>query len=409
MVSSGVKIDSEDHAMQPIALALLLATAQAAPPGESIVAPTGEPEMTDLGARVLGIRTEAEYRAMLAEGGGSPILVPIRRQPEGLSPQARFGTSLMISDKMVGWILDTGEQGTFLILDANANGDLSDDARLPFTEEDGKPVARFRTTVTEEKGSYPLEWKLVIQSSPARLLVYQQTLRRGVVRAGGRDVAFGVAGISGLYGHEHNAVLFDLDGDGKLTAESYEHFRGIEKYVTLGETTYEFSVDRYGRTLTLRPLAEKTASRPSLQTGTPAPDFAFTDVDGNARRLSEYRGKLVLLDFWYAECGPCVADMPKLLEAYRSFRDRGFEIIAIDVVDEVSAIRDFAARQGASWTQVRDKEMELQKLFRVWSMPTYFLIGRDGTILAASQEIRADKEALKTLLEKHLGPKPAAR
>jgi peroxiredoxin len=390
--------------MQPLVLALILAASP--PAGEPIVAPTGEPEMTDLSGRVLLARTEKEYQAMVAEAG-NPDLVPIRRKPEGLSPEARFGSSLLIAGKMVGWILDAREKGSFLIIDANANGDLGDDASLPFMEENGKPVVWFRTTVTEGKESFPLEWKLVLTSP--RLILYNQTLRRGMVRVNGRDLAFGVVGSSGIYGHDSNSVLFDLDGDGKLNVESHEHFRGIEKYVTLGDTTYEFSVDRYGRALTLRPLAEKLPSRPSLQAGTAAPDFTFTDVDGNARRLSDYRGKLVLLDFWSTECGPCVFDTPKLVEAYRTFRDRGFEIVAIDIEDEVPAIRAFAAQHGAAWTQVLDEDMALQKLFRVWAIPTYFLLGRDGTILAASQEIRADKEALKKLLERHLSASPAAR
>jgi len=71
----------------------------------------------------------------------------------------------------------------------------------------------------------------------------------------------------------------------------------MDKYVNLAGASYEFTVDRLGRSLTLKPLAEKLPDRASLEPGSAAPEFSFTDLDGKPHRLYDYRGKVVLLDF----------------------------------------------------------------------------------------------------------------
>src|SRR5436305_22763 len=75
---------------------------------------------------------------------------------------------------------------------------------------------------------------------------------------------------------------------------------------------------------------ENPAATKSVTTGSVVPDFNFTDFAGKSRRFSEFRGRVVLLDFWASWCSPCLADIPQLRAAYQKYHASGFEIIGMD-------------------------------------------------------------------------------
>jgi peroxiredoxin len=394
----------------PAVFMLLLAGPPAVPepPGKPIVAQTGEPVLLDRGGEQWGVPLEKyrEKAEMLAKA--TSWFIPMRRPPEGLGNGALFGWNLKIDGKNVSWALDSDRR--LLIADTNANGDLTDDTPLPFRMEDGRKVARFRTDVRGKDGvSYPVEWKLVLREGPepnnVRIEINDNTIRKGTLRLGDREMLFGVRGSIGQYGLPAQIVYFDLDGDGQLRGDD-EAFRVSERYVTVGKRSYEFKVDRYGRSLTLQPLAEYRPPRPRVAVGAPAPGFAERDLDGRTVRLDAYRGKVVLLDFWSIHCGPCVAEAPKLAATYRRFKDRGFEVIGINEGDEVPELKAFIEKHQMPWPQIRQAITEgLGNLYKVQGLPTYFLIGRDGKLVAMDAEIRGEGglDGLEGLLEKHLG------
>ena len=128
--------------------------------------------------------------------------------------------------------------------------------------------------------------------------------------------------------------------------------------------------------------------RIELQIGAEVPDFAFTDFDGKARKLSEFRGKYVLLDFWGSWCGPCVADIPHLKEAYEKYRSRRFEIIGMDEDKELEKVKKFVAEKGMTWPQATTESIgELaKKRFRVTAYPTLVLLDPNGKIVSLSRK-----------------------
>jgi thiol-disulfide isomerase/thioredoxin len=393
---------------------------EALPQMKPITATTGEPDAPLGIARQIAPGTEEEYQRRVADRiAKDATFVPMTRKPVGLSASARFGSDFLIDGRNYSYVLDGDEQkGYVLYVDLNANGDLTDDPPQQFEKQNGFYSCLLRTVVhdlnKDPRQTYPVVLKLELANllAPGHterqlyLSIHAITVRRGVAHVGQRDVLFSIQGRWGLYDGETNEVYFDLNGDGQLDGadpramprDSPERFLVSDKYVTIGETSYEFSVDRYGRNVTLTPLAERLPPRATLLPNSSAPDFAFTGIDGNAHKLSDYRGKVVLLDFWGTWCGPCVAAAPKLAEAYERDRAREFEIIGIDTSDSEEKLQQFLTEKNLTWIQTREEQTgPIQRLYRVRVWPSYFLIGKDGTIVAkgvGDQNLLAEMEKL---------------
>jgi thiol-disulfide isomerase/thioredoxin len=122
-----------------------------------------------------------------------------------------------------------------------------------------------------------------------------------------------------------------------------------------------------------------------LLPGYAPPDMPFTDLDGKVRHLSDFRGSVVLLDFWGTWCGPCVAATPELVGLYEKYHSRGFEIVGVDSGDSREQLMKFMADKKVTWTQTMESDKgPLATLFRVSGWPTYFIIGRDGRFVTGA-------------------------
>lgn len=141
-----------------------------------------------------------------------------------------------------------------------------------------------------------------------------------------------------------------------------------------------------------------------LPVGKIAPDFEVEDAEGNSVRLSDYRGKYVLLDFWSTTCGPCIAEIPQLLEAHQAFKDHpDFEMIALSLDEDWKTIERFMRRHEMPWKQVRVGPFRTSRVledYGVYGIPENFLIGPDGVVLRKSMRGLAVYRALDELLPK---------
>ena len=119
--------------------------------------------------------------------------------------------------------------------------------------------------------------------------------------------------------------------------------------------------------------------------GKVVPDFSTTDLDGKAISLQQYRGKVVLLDFWGVWCGFCSRELPNLKKVYNSYRDQGFDIIGVSLDDEKSVLREYIKENDMQWRQIssgkRWEEDPLAQQYGVTGIPTQWLIDRDGTLI----------------------------
>ena len=397
-------------------LALLLLACPSPKQRKPLSASTGKPKLLETsGGGVLFAMTEEDYQKLAAQLANTPAFVPMKRKPPNLGPEARFGINLVLEGRNRTWALDGNEKkGYILYADLNGNGDLSDDPPQRFEKKDGKYFLLIQTKAREsgEEGKtvYPIIFKLIIsqitppgQSQPQLcLLKYDQTLRRGVLRLGNQKIAFGLVGSEGIYDQPYNSLAFDLDNDGELdlmTYQSPERYLVSEKYIKLGEIDYEFVVDRYGRSLTLNPIGEKLPPRAILLPGHPAPLFSFIDLEGKKHDLQDYRGRVVLLDFWGTWCGPCVAAAPGLVGIYQKYSNLGFDIIGIDCGGTDEQLRKFISEKNMSWPQTREQEGgPIQRIYRVVGYPTYYLIGKDGAIISNQINILDLPAALGKLL-----------
>ncbi len=113
-----------------------------------------------------------------------------------------------------------------------------------------------------------------------------------------------------------------------------------------------------------------------------APDFSLTTLEGEPVSLADFRGKVVLLNFWASWCPPCRSEMPAMERVYQDYADRGFVILAVNATqqDSPDAARRFVSEQGLTFPILLDTSGTVSALYRTRSLPTSFFIGADGII-----------------------------
>jgi cytochrome c biogenesis protein CcmG, thiol:disulfide interchange protein DsbE len=117
------------------------------------------------------------------------------------------------------------------------------------------------------------------------------------------------------------------------------------------------------------------------QIGGAAPAFALTNLDGNPVRLSDLRGRPVIVNFWASWCGPCIDEFPALNKAARSHQAEGLAVVGIVYRDQAEPARAFLRRMGATWPSALDPGDRVASQFGVIGPPETFFIDRSGVIV----------------------------
>jgi peroxiredoxin len=113
-----------------------------------------------------------------------------------------------------------------------------------------------------------------------------------------------------------------------------------------------------------------------------APDFALPSLDGKTVRLSDFQGKKgVFINFWATWCPPCRLEMPTMEKAYQEYNSRGLEILAVSIdVGPKSVVENFMQEFELTFPALLAPEMEVMRLYRIFSIPASFLIDKEGII-----------------------------
>ncbi len=113
-----------------------------------------------------------------------------------------------------------------------------------------------------------------------------------------------------------------------------------------------------------------------------APAFSLTTLDGKELRLKDFRGKLVLLNFWATFCAPCRAEMPSMERLWQRFKHRGLVIIAINVDrGGRERVKRFVEETGVTFPVVLDPQGKVRRNYEIFALPTSYIIGQDGRFL----------------------------
>jgi thiol-disulfide isomerase/thioredoxin len=339
------------------------------------------------------------------------------------------------SDTLV--VVDVLDAGSRLYIDTNQNGDLSDDGtgEWDLTKEINGANVEFATRPVRVSWGTPIE---EVETGEYRLFIYRRpdstgfsyakiSGREGNVELGETPEADGKEYPIVLVEHTNDALFtvpvkgdltrrmvelcVDLDGDGTfkglMSKEGDKEFRSPERFnladpFRIDGQWYMARPSISGAELTITPVAAPGSDvaslqkpvevRPLLEPGMPAPAFTVETPDGKPLSLADFKGKVVILDFWATWCGPCLSSMPGLEKLYQKVKDQNVEVLSLNVYDDKDSFAEWvAANRGTKYNftfafdpaEKGAPESVAGQKYNVPGLPTLYLIDREGKVAAA--------------------------
>ncbi len=128
-------------------------------------------------------------------------------------------------------------------------------------------------------------------------------------------------------------------------------------------------------------VAPSTPEQATNPNAVPAPDFTLQTLDGESVSLSDYRGKLVMINFWASWCPPCNSEMPDLQRYYEQHQDEDFIILGVNYQDTPDKVQAFIEKYGVTFPILLDSDGRVANLFGVQGLPTSFFVDKEGNVL----------------------------
>jgi peroxiredoxin len=366
----------------------------------------------------------------------------ITKLPEGLTAPLYGILPIGPGEKATFHIVVNEPEGknATLYVDANGNGDLTDDPDAEWTPKTSKN--KEGVELTQYNGGASVQLSSGAATFSAHLGMYRFD-KNDASRPQLKDVLlyyadYAYEGEASIGGKSYTAMLtddtasgdfrgkeikpddekessgvrlfLDLNGSGKFDSQG-ESF-DIRKPFNIGGTTYEvadmpasggtFKIVKSSKTVAAIPLP------PNHSKGQKITAFTATTTDGKEVKFPEsYKGKIVMIDFWATWCGPCMAEVPNLVSVYDEFHGKGFEVlgISLDKEDSLDKVKTVTGEHKMTWPQVYDGKFwkaRIAELYAIHSIPAAYLVDGDTGEILVDTGLRGEtlKDAIKKALEK---------
>ncbi|WP_395743162.1 redoxin domain-containing protein [Prosthecobacter sp.] len=354
----------------------------------------------------------------------------IVKVPEGLvNPEyALFEIGLKGPNSLRGFILDQrSPKEAHAWLDANGDGDLTNDPEVKWQPNIRKSGDK-ELIYWQGEANFPVKYpdatldislafyRNATAKGPGPVMCRRDYGRAGKISFEGRELSAFLSDDSntGDFTPEHCKLGLDLNADDRIDLRT-ELFP-LSKPLVLQEAVYEvqnlasdgsrFALVKSDKTVAevqqgaSRLAAARMAEMRQEQEafiGKPAPSFETKTLDGKTVRFpQDYKGKLVLLDFWATWCGPCMHELPELTRVHEDFAPYDFAVlgVSLDHDEDVAELPEFLKSKKITWPQICDGggwQGDIVKQYGVHSIPSCWLVDGDtGHIIAVPADLRGD-------------------